>query len=183
MEPAWAYATGQMRSLDQASLAWRSETGERLTAVAPVKEAVGEEMTVLLPEELAAGQTLWVYEGALTHTAIVLDCQPSPDGFLVRMAFQRRREVRQPVRGTGVLRWSGPNGPRTVEVQVQDMSASGMQFELSEPIQVDETVRLAGQSFECIGLVRYCTPQGNRFVVGIQFTRPPYDRDSLEYQD
>ena len=140
-------------------------------------------MTIRLPEALTAGQTVWVCEGAGVRIGSVRDCEPQAEGFLVRLAIQRRREERQAVGGAGVLQWLGPNGPRTVEVQVRDISDHGMQLELSEPVKVDQTVRLAGQNFECIGLVRYCQPKGARFVAGIQFTRPPYGKESLEYQD
>ncbi|MBI3694024.1 MAG: PilZ domain-containing protein [Acidobacteria bacterium] len=172
-----------MKPSDQASLAWRTETGEGRRAVALVQSVAGEEITVRLPEALAVGQTVLLDDGTALRTAMVNKCEPQAGGFLVRLAFERRREQREPAGGRGVLRWTGPSGSQTVEAQVRDISSDGMQLELPSPVEVDQTVRLVGENFECIGLVRYCRPDGVRFVAGIQFTRAPYEKASLEYQD
>ena len=172
-----------MQPSGKASVEWLTEAGERRSAVARVEGMEGEEMTTRLPEALATGQTVWVYEGTAVRTTCVRSCEPQAEGFLVRLTLQRRREEREPAGGIGVLRWSGLKGPRTAEVLVRDIGSGGMQLELPVPVDVDQTVRLEGQNFECIGLIRYCRPKGARFVAGIQFTRPPYDKKSLEYQD
>ena len=172
-----------MRPLDQARLVWHSETGERRSAVALVEGVTAQEVTIRLPEALAAGQVVWVYEGTGVRATNVRDCVPQAKGFRVRLAFHRRRERRQPVEGAAVLHWLGPHGSRTARVQVHDVSDDGMRVELPEPVEVDQTVRLVGRGLECVGLVRYCRPKGSGFAAGIQFTGPPYEKKSPEYQD
>src|SRR5713226_8121000 len=89
-----------------------------------------------------------------------------------------RREPRAPTTGAGWLHWKG----RSVEVIVRNVSDSGAQLQVSESLNVPEMVRLAGDTWECLGWTRYCTKQGSKFVVGIEIVGQPYLRESCEYR-
>ncbi len=168
---------------DSVNIAWRTSTGEERTIVASVEAVVGEETTVRIPEAIPAGETVWMYDGKAVRTTSVRSCEAQTKGFVVRLGLQRRREEREPAGGMVVLNWSDSKGPQTAEAQVRDICSTGMQVQVLVPVEVDRTVRLEGETFQCIGVARYCRRQGGRFLVGIEFTRPPYDKESPEFRD
>ncbi len=96
---------------------------------------------------------------------------------------RERPQAPEPAGGMVVLNWSDSKGPQTAEAQVRDICSTGMQVQVLVPVEVDRTVRLEGETFQCIGVARYCRRQGGRFLVGIEFTRPPYDKESPEFRD
>ena len=172
---------------DKAKLAWRAaRSGEGHYALAQVEAVTADGMVVLLSEPLVAGQSVWIQEQPSDRVATVLCCVKRVMRYLVILKLrplERRRESRLLAGGNGTLHWGGPDGVKSAMVSVCNMTESGMQLEVPERLQATQSIRLSGETWECHGIVRYCRPEGGRLVAGVQFTRPPYPKNSLEYQD
>ncbi|GEM_PF-1801455 len=90
---------------------------------------------------------------------------------------ERRRLERLPASGSGTLEWTDPTRRhRTATVTVKDITADGVRLEADEPLETLNGARLVGETWECLGSIRYCRPENGRFVAGMQLTRLPIRR-------
>lgn len=91
----------------------------------------------------------------------------------------RRLANRVRVSGGGVLSWD--DGKRSYEcsAQVRDTSDGGLQLLLSRAVPVGSTAYLTGETFQCLGTVRYCQASADGYAVGLSFVRDPYFRGRL----
>jgi len=170
----------------EARLAWRTDAGEGRNALARVVTVTEHGLVVRLGEPLQVGQTIWIREQPADRVAIVLSCLEQVSGYLVSLQIrplERRRESRPSAGGAGTLHWTSPNGAKRALVSVRDMTDVGMRLEVPERLEANQRIRLSGENWECQGVVRYCEPAGDRFVAGVELTRPPYEKNCLEYQD
>ena len=87
----------------------------------------------------------------------------------------RRSEMRAAVYGGGVLAWNdAEKGPRTARVVVTNLSGQGLQIICSEAIRTGAVVFLTGDTYECLGEVRYCVYGDDGYRIGIELRRDPY---------
>ena len=165
---------------EAASLSWQSESGEQLSATAEVLSTITDGIVVEIPNPVASGQTVSVHWDCVERRAEVYHCEKKGSGFLVILRFlprERRKADRLPTGGVGTLHWCNRAGTRkVVVVRVRDIGPNGIQVESPEPLSMGEIVRLSGETLECTGQIRYCRPEGARFVAGIRFSRPPYPK-------
>src|SRR5581483_3815902 len=90
---------------------------------------------------------------------------------------ERRRLDRLPASGSGTLEWIDPSRRRrTATVTVKDITADGVRLEADQPLETWNGARLIGETWECLGSIRYCRPENGRFVAGMQLTRLPIRR-------
>lgn len=107
--------------------------------------------------------------------------QTDPTGSveLVYVEDGRRREPRHGTGGMARVSWD--TGGRTLataaDAEVCNVSESGLQLSTPEPIHRGSLVRIRGESFDCSGQARYCTKDGDRYRVGVEFVRPPVFKD------
>jgi len=167
------------------TISWLTASGERHTAAADAI-ANGDGVRAELAEPLAVGQTVWVSWQPAARRAFVKSCEARADRYIAELGFlarERRREDRLPAVGSGTLHWFEGSQARTATVEVEDVTESGVQLRAPEPVAPGEMVRLAGESWECLGRVHYCNTVAGGTVLGIELTRPAYPKDHLEYQD
>ncbi len=89
----------------------------------------------------------------------------------------QRAERRAIVYGGGSLTWDdAANGSRTSSVIVRNLSGEGLQIVCHQAIRTGAVVFLTGETYECLGKVRYCVYGEDGYRIGIQFTREPYLR-------
>ena len=172
---------------DEAKLAWRAAgSGDGRYGLAHVEAVNADGMVVLLREPLVAGQTVWIRERPTDRVATVVCCVKRVMRYLVILRLrplERRRESRLPAGGCGTLYWTGPDGSKSARVAVRNMTEGGMQLEVPDRLDVGQSIRLSGETWQCQGIVRYCRPERGQLLAGVQLTRPPYPKDCLEYQD
>ncbi|MEZ5366767.1 MAG: hypothetical protein R2748_31610 [Bryobacterales bacterium] len=93
--------------------------------------------------------------------------------------FERyqRREMRAEVFGEGSLTWNdGLDGARTSSVTVRNLSSQGLQVVCRKAIRAGASVFLTGETYECLGTVKYCVYSDEGFRIGIELEREPYHR-------
>jgi hypothetical protein len=90
----------------------------------------------------------------------------------------QRSELRASVYGGGSLTWDDAGeGSRTSSVIVRNLSEQGIQVLCHRAIRTGAVVFLTGETYECLGKVRYCVYGEDGYRIGIQFTREPYPRN------
>jgi len=168
----------------QAALSWRTEGGQQRYEVVEVHDFYEEGIVVQTPEALTTGQTVYLASGQIERRARVHHCEGREDAFVTFLTFEQhdnRREDRLPTIGRATLVCSGP-GACSLSVQVTNTSTGGVQVELDQALPVHQMARLSGETYEVLGQLRYCRRRGSKFVVGIQFTRPPYPKGSADFR-
>lgn len=92
-----------------------------------------------------------------------------------------RGEARDPVFGVGVLTWDEGYGARQAQVEVCNISNSGAQVFGATELPAGSKAYLTGDQFRCVGTVRYCQAQSAGFMVGLEFSLEPNDKDALGF--
>lgn len=89
----------------------------------------------------------------------------------------QRSQMRATVYGGGSLAWDDvEKGAQTSNVIVRNLSGLGLQVICGRPIRTGAVVFLTGDTFECLGEVRYCVYGEDGYRIGIEFKREPYRR-------
>lgn len=89
-----------------------------------------------------------------------------------------RAHQRIPVTGSGVLTWDAGNGARRCPTQVRNLGDGGLQLFVTRAMVRGWTAYVTGETFECVGDVRYCVPSDGGFLVGLSFRHEPYLRSN-----
>jgi hypothetical protein len=97
-------------------------------------------------------------------------------------AAYQRSEMRASVYGGGSLTWEDADeGSRTSPVVVRNLSGHGLQVVCQRAVRAGAAVFLTGETYECLGEVKYCVHVDGGFRIGIQLSRPPYPKaESLQ---
>ncbi len=90
-----------------------------------------------------------------------------------------RSESRDRVCGVGDLIWDHGAQAKQSTVEVLNISDNGVQLRIREYVKVGAAAHLTGTEYQCVGSVRYCVPNGQGFVVGLQFSHMPHFKNSL----
>ena len=90
-----------------------------------------------------------------------------------------RSEERERVYGKGELIWDHGAQAKQCTVEVRNLSDKGMQLHVSEYVRTGAAAYLTGTQYQCVGSVRYCVPNGQGFLVGLEFSREPHFKNSL----
>lgn len=135
-------------------------------------------LSVLTQAPLPIGLTVWVTGRSVeARKAVVRHRRNTEDGFvqgLRSIVNERRRSDRQVSVGDGLIRFANEKGERiSAEATVLNVTDGGMQVRTSVESPLDAYVRVSGRSLDCEGVVRYCTQDGNEYVLGVQFVNAP----------
>lgn len=155
---------------------WRSAVGDSRSVPAEVKDVTTWGVAIFMSEALVGGQTVSVRWDDRKTKAVVRHCERRATGFLVVLRFlpfERRKEDRLATDGHAVLRWVDGSGVHVKTVWVKDATPGGLQVETEQPLAVRQAVRVSGAIWDCGGHVRYSVAEGEKFIVGIQFSEPP----------
>jgi hypothetical protein len=169
-----------------ATISWEAESQGRRSAVVEVLDLTTGGIIVKTPERLTVGLTVFLSWDHKDRRASVTHCEERGSGFFVSLHFlneERRREDRLISAGSGRLHWTDRAGQHIAIVEVQNVTEEGLQVMVNEGLPHQQTVRLSGETWECIGDVCYCRTEGRKFVAGIQLRRRPYLKNSVEYFD
>lgn len=90
-----------------------------------------------------------------------------------------RSANRDRVCGAGELIWDHDTQTKQSRVEVLNISDNGVQLRISEYVRVGAAAHLTGAEYQCVGSVRYCVPNGQGFLVGLQFSHMPHFKNSL----
>jgi hypothetical protein len=94
-------------------------------------------------------------------------------------AAYQRSEMRASVYGGGSLTWEDADeGSRTSPVVVRNLSGHGLQVVCQRAVRAGAAVFLTGETYECLGEVKYCVHVDGGFRIGIELRREPYLRTS-----
>jgi len=143
-------------------------------------------VVILAPDSLTPGQSVIFRHDALETKANVTHCEKRGNEFLIALRFilhERRREDRLSTAGFGTLCWFERGSALTAVVQVKNAGDNGAQLEMDQSLSIDQMVRLCGERWECLGRVRHCQGEGSNYVVGLEFSMPPYPTKSLDFRD
>jgi hypothetical protein len=85
------------------------------------------------------------------------------------MRRENRRNCTQPV---GIMWRDSAGDDKFIQAPVRDISASGVALEIPEPVPVRSFVTLCAEKLGIHGQasVRYCSRQGIKYSIGMQFT-------------
>lgn len=110
------------------------------------------------------------------HGAVISEHLPRTKSSSGRgRGIERRASKRHLTTGEGTLHWTNSFGERgTCTIQARDMNDSGMQLESATRVPFPSVVRLFGRTLECLGYVRYCREEGEKFILGIEIAGEPY---------
>jgi hypothetical protein len=175
------------REISQAgTLMWNGNNNGRQVEAVRVENVSVHGMGLRLARPLPVGQTVWFEPSAgAMIKGVIRHCEEHDGQYaagLVRVENERRRTERQPVRGAGTLDWYGPGGKTSsTQVLVRDASEFGLQLAAADPVPVGCVTRLTGEAIGCLGTVCYCTPTDEGYLVGLHFTRQPYDQHSADF--
>lgn len=168
--------------LGLAILFWLNLSGERSAAV-EVESATGDEIALRVAEPLAIGQKVGVYRELTERRGVVRHCEHHRGSFLIFVHFLRwelRREERVAACGPVRICWAHRSlGQRDMTVTATNISERGVQVEIPEAIEIGRIVRLVGESWECLGWVRYCKGLGRHFLAGIEWSTRPSNVGSV----
>jgi len=81
---------------------------------------------------------------------------------------ERRREVRQPTDDPASMQVLSPLDEKRSDIRILDVSKWGMKLSTPERLQVGMVLQIKLKSRFVMGEVRYCTPSGDRFSIGLQ---------------
>jgi hypothetical protein len=71
--------------------------------------------------------------------------------------------------------WNDPQGlPKSLPAQCLDLSAEGARLETDVPVPPRASISLLSARYGALGTasVRYCTRDGLKYTVGVEFTTP-----------
>lgn len=144
-----------------------------------VIEDVSEKgLSVLTQVPLPIGLTVWVTGRSVeARKAVVRHRRKNEDGYvqgLRSIVKERRRTDRQVSVGDGWIRFASEKGETmSAEATVINVTDSGMQVKTSLEAVPDTYVRVSGRALDCEGVVRYCSVDGEDYVLGVQFVNAP----------
>jgi hypothetical protein len=167
-------------------VSWLTASGQRQRA--PVQAVANREGAVaILPGPLAVGQTVWIEQACAERRAYVRSCQTTAGECVADLRFlveERRRQDRIPVSGQGEVHWYDKAGLRRVAaVAVENVTESGVRLNMSESLRGVPMLRLTGETWECLGRIRYCESGVAGYGVGVELAGPAYLKESAEYFD
>ena len=90
-----------------------------------------------------------------------------------------RSEDRELVYGKGDLTWDHGAQAKQSTVEVRNISDNGVQLRVSEYVRTGAAAYLTGTEYQCVGTVRYCVPNGQGFLAGLEFSREPHFKNTL----
>ena len=90
-----------------------------------------------------------------------------------------RSGERERVYGKGDLTWDDGTQAKQSTAEVRNISDNGLQLRVSEYVRTGAAAYLTGTEYQCVGAVRYCVPNGQGFLVGLQFSREPHFKNTL----
>jgi len=95
------------------------------------------------------------------------------------------REDRRPAAGTYSIAWALPDGfAGSAEVRSVDISPHGMRVDCPEEIPVGQQVYVHGSDLPSRhGVVRHCTPYGDRYHIGLDFGEEPSAAKDADYYE
>ena len=166
-------------ALATASLRWITAAGEQRRIDGEVGDFTSGGAVFYVPESFDVGQTVWLSCEGQDRRTRVEHCEKRRNKHLVVLRFvehERRRGDRWATAGAGTLLFSDSARGRFASVQVVDFHTAGAQVEIGEYLRPGQAVCLIGGMWECLGLVRYCRKEGEKFRAGVQFTQPPYPK-------
>ena len=175
-----------------ATLFWFDESSELRSAAVELQNVSAEGIAVGTPASVAVGETVRFRSERSESRATVRYCKKQGPGFSVGLRLvpqERRRGERLSASGVGYLAWTeAPGRQRTTVVKAKNISDAGMQVEVPEDVDIsqlkqDELVRVWGKTYECLGWLRFRQSSGPSCVLGIEFVRPAYTKDCLEFRD
>jgi hypothetical protein len=96
---------------------------------------------------------------------------PAPEHSMAKLRRHPRRSFQ------GVLRvvWKDPQGlAKSLPAQCLDLSAEGARLETDVPVPARASIALLSARYGALGnaSVRYCTRDGLKYSVGVEFTTP-----------
>ena len=86
-----------------------------------------------------------------------------------------RRHDRRRFQGVVRVLWNDPQGlPKSLPAQCLDLSAEGARLETDVPVPARASIALLSARYGALGnaSVRYCTRDGLKYSVGVEFTTP-----------
>src|SRR3984957_7903587 len=86
-----------------------------------------------------------------------------------------RRNDRRKFQGVVRLLWKDAHGlPKSLHAQCLDLSAEGARLETDLPVPARASIALVSTQYGALGnaSVRYCTRDGLKYSVGVEFTTP-----------
>ena len=90
-----------------------------------------------------------------------------------------RSEERERVCGKGEFTWDHGTEAKQSAVQVRNISDHGLQLHAPEYVRTGSAAYLTGSEFQCVGSIKYCVPNGEGFLVGLEFSQDPHFKNTL----
>lgn len=176
-------AQSRVRWNQQGTCIWIDSEGRHQSQPIEILDRSHDGLGLRLSERLEAGQTVWVEtDGGTFPKGVVCFCEPDGEGYragLMRVERERRRFDREPSGGAATLTWMVPPAARvSLSVLVRNITADGLQLEAQMAVPISSVIRLSGQELECQAITRYCRSTDGMYVIGIEFLRSPYDKDT-----
>lgn len=169
------------------SVRWNDELSRAQSVSAELVARGSSGVTLRAARGPMVGVSAWVYEGSGPYLCAVTNRRYDGGDCLIDLSFLdlgRRRSERQIVLGGGEISWEDPaGGTRRCRAMVRNISDDGLQLGVSEPVQPGALVRLTGEEMECLAFARYCVADEHGYRIGLQFSRPPYQKAALDYQE
>ena len=177
----------RVRQHQQATCIWIDSEGRHQSQPIEILDRSHDGLGLRMSQRLEAGQTVWVeMDGGTFPKSVVCFCEPDGEGYragLMRVERERRRFDREPSGGAATLSWMDrPAAWVSVPVLVRNITADGLQLEAPMAVPVSSVIRLSGQELECQAITRYGRPAHGVYVIGIEFLRSPYDKDTPDYR-
>jgi hypothetical protein len=156
---------------------WEDD-GEEFSEPGVIEDVSEKGLSVLTESPLPIGLTVWVTGRSVeARKAVVRHRRKTEDGYvqgLRSIVKERRRFDRQVSVGDGWIRFAGERGEtKSAEATVINVTDSGMQVKTTLEAIPDTYVRVSGRALDCEGVVRYCSQDGDYYVLGVQFVNAP----------
>ena len=90
-----------------------------------------------------------------------------------------RSADRERVCGKGDLTWDHGAQAKQSTVEVRNISDNGVQLHVSEYVRPGAAAYLTGTEYQCVGSIRYCVPNGQGFLVGLELSREPHFKNTI----
>ena len=170
----------------RARMEWRDEEGTLHRRDGMIRDMSRRGLSVDCDVELGLSQVVDI-EDSRGHLArfAVRNCSPNGQGRfrlgLMQLDRERRRELRFPASGTARLHRVGDGAtPEIWDVEIRDVSESGMRIVSPRSIASGEAVKLVGVELVCLASTRYCIEDSGAYLVGLQFMGRPTDGSEPE---
>ena len=173
---------------EKATCMWIDSEGRRQSQPIQILDRSDEGLGFRVSQRLESGQTGWIEIDSETFLkGVVRFCEWEVDGYragLVRVRRELRRFDREPSGGAGTLYWAkDTNRGISAPVITHNVTSEGLQLEIPVAVPISTVVRLSGSVLECQGVTRYCRQADGHYLVGIEFLRRPYLKDTAEYKE